>query len=290
MEDVSADPDFLGAVDGVTSEICVPLLDEDRAVGFLNVESTGGVKLTRDDLRLLVAVGEHVSVAMSRAKLYTRVRNSEEHFRALTQNSSDIVTLLGAVGTIRYQSPAIERILGYRPEETIGDNAFDYVHPDDRERAETAFAEGLVDPRRRPSAEYRFRHKDGSWVWLESVGTNLLNAPGVGEYVVNSRDVTGRKEAEVALRESEQRFRGSFEHAATGMALVDTDGRFLRVNRSLCEIVGYSQAELLEKTFQEITHPDDLEKDLDYVGQLLAGEIRTYQMEKRYFHKYGYVV
>ena len=122
------------------------------------------------------------------------------------------------------------------------------------------------------------------------MGTNLLNDPGVGEYVVNFREVTGRKEAEEALRESEQRFRGSFEHAATGMALVDADGRFLRVNRSLCEIVGYSQAELLGKTFQEITHPDDLEKDLDYVRRLLAGEIRIYQMEKRYFHKYGYVV
>ncbi|MDP9485892.1 MAG: PAS domain S-box protein, partial [Actinomycetota bacterium] len=122
-----------------------------------------------------------------RKKAEEALRQSERHFRALTQNSSDVVTLLGSNGTIRYQSPSIERILGYRQEETIGDNAFDYVHPDDRELVERAFAEGLADSGLRPSAEYRFRHKDGSWVWLESVGTNLLGDPGVGEYVVNSR-------------------------------------------------------------------------------------------------------
>jgi diguanylate cyclase (GGDEF)-like protein/PAS domain S-box-containing protein len=417
LEDVSTDADFLGAIQGATSEICVPLFDEDGAVvGFLNVESTGGVRLTQNDLELMVAVSEHVSVAVSRAQLYTRVRRSEEHFRALTQNSSDIVTLLRADGTIQYQSPSAERILGYHPKEMVGDNAFDYVHPEDLGRVEIAFAEGLKDPRRRPSAEYRFRHKDGSWRWLESVGTNLLGDPGVGGYVVNSRnitrrkeaeealknsgerfrslvqnasdvilimepddtvryispavervlgykpdevvgmpnlipvhpddlpqaqeliaeatknpgttvtaelrlrhadgswrhvesrctsllgdpavrgivfntrDVTGRKRAEKALRESEQRFRSSFEDAAVGMALVGLDGRWLRVNRSLCEIVGYTEEELLERTFQDVTHPEDLEADLAYVRRVLSGEIRSYQMEKRYFHKSGHAV
>jgi PAS domain S-box-containing protein len=124
------------------------------------------------------------------------LRQSEERYRALTQNSSDIVTLLRADGTIRYHSPSVERILGYSTEEMVGDNVFNYVYPDDLGRVEMAFCEGLKDPRRRPSAEYRFRHKDGSWVWIESVGTNLLDDPQVGEYVVNSRDVTERKQAE----------------------------------------------------------------------------------------------
>jgi diguanylate cyclase (GGDEF)-like protein/PAS domain S-box-containing protein len=417
LEDVSTDADFLGAIQGVTSEICVPLFDEDGAVvGFLNVGSTGGVRLTQNDLELMVAVGEHVSVAVSRAQLYTRVRRSEEHFRALTQNSSDIVTLLRAGGTIQYQSPSVERILGYHPKEMVGANAFGYVHPEDLGRVEMAFAEGLKDPERRPSVEYRFRHKDGSWRWLESVRTNLLGDPGVGGYVVNSRDitrrkeaeealknsgerfrslvqnasdvilimesddtvryispavervlgykpeevigegnfdvvypddaalvqgvvaeavsnpgstfhmelrlrhadgswrhvessctsllgdpavggivfnsrdVTGRKRAEKALRESEQRFRSSFEDAAVGMALVGLDGRWLRVNRSLCEIVGYTEEELLERTIQDVTHPEDLVADLAYVRRVLSGEIRSYQMEKRHFHKSGHAV
>jgi PAS domain S-box-containing protein len=218
------------------------------------------------------------------------LRRSEERYRALTQNSSDIVTLLSATGTIRYQSPAIERILGYRPEESVGVSTFDYVHPDDLVRVQKTFAEGLMDPGRLSSVEYRFRHKDGRWVWLESVATNLLDNPGVGEYVVNSRDVSGRKEAERALTESERRFRSSFDDAAVGMALVGLDGRCLRVNRSLCEILGYPQEELLAKTFQDITHPADVRKDLEHLRRLVAGEVRTYQMEKRYLHKEGRLV
>ncbi|MFA5825945.1 MAG: PAS domain S-box protein [Gallionellaceae bacterium] len=92
------------------------------------------------------------------------------------------------------------------------------------------------------------------------------------------------------LAESEERFRKSFRYAAIGMALVGLDGRWLKANHALCQIVGYTEPELLEKTFQDITHPDDLQSDLDLVEQLLAGKIDHYQMEKRYFHKDGHVV
>ena len=90
-----------------------------------------------------------------------------------------------------------------------------------------------------------------------------------------------------ALRESEARFRGAFDSAPIGMALVCTDGRWLQVNDSLCRIVGYTSDELLATDFQTITHPDDLDADLELVRQLLAGDIRDYQMEKRYLHKNG---
>jgi PAS domain S-box-containing protein len=99
-----------------------------------------------------------------------------------------------------------------------------------------------------------------------------------------------RKQAEEALRENEERFRGAFDDAATGMALVGLDGRLLRVNRALCEIVGFAEAELLTKAFQDITHPDDLARDLNAWPKLLTGEIRAYEMEKRYIHKDGHVV
>lgn len=97
------------------------------------------------------------------------------------------------------------------------------------------------------------------------------------------RAVSERERAEAEIAESEQRFRMTFEQAAVGIAHVAPDGRWLRVNRKLCEIVGYTQEELLKKTFQDITHPEDLDADLALVKQVLAGEIETYSMEKRYF-------
>jgi len=210
----------------------------------------------------------------------------------VVENSSEIVTVVDPDGTLRYANPAWERVLGYDPDEVVGNmNVLDYVHPEDLplvlEETEKALSEGGVATN---EAEYRFRHKDGSWRWLESVGTYLLDDPAVRGVVVTTRDVTERRRVEAALREREQRFRRSFEDAAIGMALVGTDGRFLRTNRSLCEILSYPEEELLGKTFQDITHPDDLDADLDHLHRMLAGEMRTYQTEKRYLHQEGHVI
>ena len=101
------------------------------------------------------------------------------------------------------------------------------------------------------------------------------------------REIAERRQAEAALRESEKRFKGAFLHSAIGMALVSPEGQWLQVNAQVCAFLGYPAAELSTKTFQELTHPDDLERDTNYVRQLLAGEIETYTLEKRYLHKDG---
>lgn len=104
------------------------------------------------------------------------------------------------------------------------------------------------------------------------------------------QDVIERRRTEDALRESQERFSSAFKDAAIGMALVGTDGQWLQVNPALCALVGYTEQELLATTFQAITHPDDLDADLAFLRQMLAGEIPTYHMEKRYFHKQGHIV
>ena len=102
-----------------------------------------------------------------------------------------------------------------------------------------------------------------------------------------ARDIVERKQAERTLKESEERFRATFEQAAVGIAQVAPDGRWLDVNQKLCDIVGYSREELLQSTFQDITHPEDLDADLASLRRMLAGEIQTYGMEKRYLRKDG---
>jgi PAS domain S-box-containing protein len=103
-------------------------------------------------------------------------------------------------------------------------------------------------------------------------------------------DVTEAKIHEKILRQSEARFKAVFEQAAVGMAMLSPEGRWLLVNQKLCDIVGYDEKELLTKTFQDITHPEDLDKDMDFVKQVLEGRIKTYSMEKRYFKKDGSIV
>jgi len=115
-------------------------------------------------------------------------------------------------------------------------------------------------------------------------------SPGNELFVALFDVITERKQAEEALRESEKRFSSAFEYAAIGVALVSTTGHFLRVNQALCDLLEYPAEELMALSFQDITHPDDLEKDLVYVRQMLEGEINTYQMEKRYFGKQGNLV
>lgn len=130
----------------------------------------------------------------------------------------------------------------------------------------------------------------GNEKWVRAIGqAEMLDGKVVKTYGT-FQDVSRRRKMQNELIQSEQRFRESFENAAIGMALVGLDGTWLRVNKQVVEITGYGQKEILTKTFQEITHPDDLNADLDFVQQLLEGKIDNYQMEKRYFHKYGHIV
>ena len=136
--------------------------------------------------------------------------------RSALENSSEIIKILDPDGTLRYASPAFGRVFGYDPDQVVGTmNVLDHVHPDDLPHVlgetEKALSEGRVASNR---AEYRFRHKDGSWRWVESVGTNLLDDPAVGGVVVQTRDVTERKEAEEALRRNEQYFRSVVQNAS----------------------------------------------------------------------------
>ncbi|OYR56747.1 sensor histidine kinase [Halorubrum halodurans] len=126
-------------------------------------------------------------------------------FRALTEYSTDLVSVLDESGTILYQSPSAERVLGEESDERVGTNAFEYVHPDDRGRIAETFGEMVRSPGTvTERVEYRFEHGDGSWIWIESIASNRTDTT-IDGYVVNSRDVTERKEKQQRLERQNER-------------------------------------------------------------------------------------
>jgi PAS domain S-box-containing protein len=191
-----------------------------------------------------------------------------------------------------FWTPYHEQIFGYEtgtPERTYTEWE-SRVHPEDLSRVKTAIEKALSD-RGEYACQYRIVLPNGTVGWIDALGRCYCDAANRPVRMLGMvKDITDRKRAEEALRQSEERFRATFEQAAVGVAHVGINGQWLRVNQKLCDIVGYSREELLERTFQEITYADDLKTDLNYVRQLLAGEIDTYSLEKRYICKDGSLV
>jgi PAS domain S-box-containing protein len=188
---------------------------------------------------------------------------------------------------IVYVNPAFEKISGYATDEVRGRNCR-FLQADDRDQSALDELRVALREKRECRVVLRNYRKDGTPFWNELYVSPVHDEDGrLTNFVGVQNDISERRRIEEVLRESEERFRATFEHAAIGAAQVGIDGRWLRVNRRLSEIVGYEREELLQRTFQDITHPDDLEGDLAHMRLLLEGELQTYTMEKRYLRKGG---
>ena len=183
---------------------------------------------------------------------------SENRFRVLVQNSNDIITLTDPAGVILYDSPGISELLGVSPEQRLGCDSLQWIHPDDLSYLRMVHEELLRAPGARLRAQLRVRHADGSWRWCDSWATNLLEEPGVRAVVVSCRDITELKGVETALRESEQRYRKLIEDASDVIFTVDLDGNFTSVNTIGEQISGYSRQELLCMHLQQLAAPESL--------------------------------
>lgn len=221
-----------------------------------------------------------------------QLQTSETKFRYLAETIQEVFWISDPQSRrLIYVSPAYSTVWG-RSVAALYENFQEWmqaIHPDDRDRVERAYfqgvSQGLYDQ------EYRVLRPDGSVCWIHDRGFPVPSEDSQIHWVTGiAEDITSRKQAEAALRESEDRFRSAFDNAPIGIALVSLEGRWLKVNPALCDILGYSEAELLTKTFQDITHPDDLETDLNYLNQLLAGDIRSYTLKKRYIDRWGHII
>ena len=219
-------------------------------------------------------------------------REAERRYQDLYDLAPDMYASVEAdTARITQCNQVLVDYLGYDGKgEIIGKQIFDIHHPACLDKVKEAFR-CFLETGEVCDVELCLHRKDGSSIDSSLNVRAVRNAQGrIMEAHASWRDIRERKASEAAIRESEERYRAIFGQAAVGLARVATDGSWLEVNDRLCDIVGYQRSELLRKTFQEITHPEDLDANLEYVRQMLAGERRCFSMEKRYFHKDGHIV
>ncbi|MFM8319776.1 MAG: PAS domain S-box protein [Chloroflexota bacterium] len=257
----------------------------------------------------------------SRKQAEQTIREREELYRALFEAAADAILIETTDGRILDCNAAACRMFGWGKDELPSLSVTDLVPPEmashipsllrKLQRSGEAYAEVVNRTRdgRRFPCELRLRAikingekrviayvhdlsavKRAEEAHLRQMEAEARTRSAEAARAELAHEVQERKRAEAELRESEERFRTTFEQAAVGISLVDLDGRFLRVNPSFCEIVGYTPGELLGLTFQQITHPHDLAADLQQMKQLLDGRSQAFTMEKRYLHKLGHPV
>ncbi|MEG3931041.1 PAS domain S-box protein [Microcoleus sp. T3_B1] len=221
------------------------------------------------------------------------LQKSQARFAGILEIANDAIISVDRTQRITLFNQGAEKMFGYKIEDILGEplnlllpEQFRDAHPQHIKQ----FSQSSTRARRMGErGEILGRRQDGTQFSAEA-SISKLEMGDETVFTVILRDISDRKQIEMALRNSEEQFRHAFEDASIGMAIVSLDGYWIKVNPALCQILGYSSEELLALTFQDITHPDDLDGDLSYAHQLLAGRISTYQLEKRYFHKEGHII
>jgi PAS domain S-box-containing protein len=212
------------------------------------------------------------------------LRASERRFRTFVDHAADAFFLQDEQGCILDVNRRACESLGYTRDELLGMTPFDFdpdLTPALVEQHVRKLEEGETI-----AFEARHRRKDGT-VFPVEVRGKAFREGGRGFLVTLARDTTERKRAEEALRDSEERFRGTFENAAVGIAHTDLEGRFLRVNEKLCDILGYPREELLTRNLRDVTSPEDWATDLEEFRPLLRGEVPSFSRDKRYLRQDG---
>ena len=185
--------------------------------------------------------------------------NQQDYFSSLVENSNDVITVIEKDGTIRYQSPSVVKIFGYKPEEMIGKNIYEFIHPNEFSEITKEFSDFVKDEGSvGVLTEYRVKHKKGHWIYCETTKSNQLNNPEINGLIANTRDVTERRIIEQQIRESEEKFRMLSEQSLMGIAIIQGD-EIKYINDAMVSITGYSKEEVLREGTKILTraiHPD----------------------------------
>jgi PAS domain S-box-containing protein len=246
----------------------------------LSVETTEQVNIRR---RLEAELGE-------RNKIEQAQRESEARLQLIMDASPNLIWSVFPGGQADYVNKAWCEYAGFTPDELNQAGWQSLIHPEETERVEAIWADAT---RKGASleAEFRLRRHDGIYDWFSCHASPVKDEKGtILKWIGFMQDISERKQAEVDLSVSEQKFRSAFDNAAIGFAVTLPDGRIVDVNSAYCQITGYNAGELKDNTIDHLIHPDDQEENLELVDQMLAGQIPNFVVEKRYIRKDGQTI
>lgn len=217
------------------------------------------------------------------------LRESEEKYRSVSENTDDWIYWVSPQGQFRYISPACERITGYSVQEFMEKPSLymEIVLPEDRKMVHDHNMESIKGEILPHSLIFRITNRQGNICWIDHNCTPLFTE---GEYkglIGTNRNITALKQAEERLYESELKFRKIFEEGPFGMALLNSDFRFIMVNAQLCQMLGFTESELMERTFRDVSSSKELRSDIEYIKKLISKENSVYKTEKRYIRRDG---
>lgn len=290
------------------SSIALPLIVNNVTFGALNIYAGEADALSGEVSELFNKLASDLASRIETLRMMTAkekaerdLEKNEVYFRSIIESLQDSVTVFDYDGTIRYRNSGFGDTGGYRPEDLIGKTMVKMIHPDDRQRVIDDFTRGIKTPGRTTVSEFRYLFKDGTWHILEAQIKNLVDNPEVRGVVVNSRDVTGRKELEEKLRQdiaekesiehalkrSEERFRALVQNSSDIIAVVDEHGILRYVSPSVERILGYAPADRVGKNAFDLLHPDDIAIALKGMSDIFTDPAHPYTIEVRYLHADG---
>ena len=211
------------------------------------------VSAIRDDSGKIIGIHGVSRDITDRRRAESAMKESEERFRSLIQKSLDIIIILDRNGFMIYETPSLESILGYQPGYLIGKSPFELIHPADLKRVANDLDEVYLKTNPGTPTEFRFRKADGTWVYLEAIGQNLLEDPAINGIVITSRDITERKRSEDVLRASEAKYRQLYEGMMDAFVSTDMAGYIKEYNETFLNMLGYGSEEIKSLPYKDIT-------------------------------------
>ncbi|WP_286742461.1 PAS domain S-box protein [Roseivirga sp. UBA1976] len=277
---------MLGVIQGKLKTVSITFQARHKNGSLEWLETVGGAIL--DDQGEPMFLQTSTRNVTDRVEAQRQLKESEERYKLITENSNDIVTLMDVEGNYVFITPSIKEAMGWEVDEVIGQNTRNFVHPEDLPDIEKGFLETLEKKIKERTMIFRYKHKNGSWRWMKATGGIILDEHQNPIYFrANKIDITDKKLTEERLKAKEEQYKLVSENSADVICLHKLDATFTFVSPSCSRLLGYSVEEKMELTLADLIHPDDYKRAIEVFEETAKNKRKNTITQYRYKKKNG---